>query len=374
MPSQNIDFFDFSHTHREHIEERIIFHIQQMSQQYFTNTDMAPMNIEQLLQKYLCGGKMWRASLTLYMMEAFINDSDKSNELNKYFDIAIAIEFLQAFLLVHDDIMDDDDMRRGQPSIHISFQNIIANADSSEQKNKKSIAGGKALAICLGDILLSYTFEILSQYAHISSLIKQFAKHISIVGVGQMSDVYWSSLENPNIRSIEILSMYEMKTGAYTFSLPFILGYLIAQHVNGNDENDIEQEQLDTLGKQLGVIFQVQDDLIGATYSTEITGKPQGSDFKEKKYTYLFALLLEKLQENGNDMAILQSIMDGEIGDKEVQEILKLCQKHGIGRDIKNILSNLVHGAHISIDGLSIREEYKQPLKELGNFLISRNK
>lgn len=231
------------------------------------------------LSDYAAGGKMIRGGL-VYLGAAMYggaSDDDATVE-HRVRKAAGALELIQCFLLIHDDIMDQDELRRGKPTIHAQYARLsrtIQLRSAGMEDGREHF--GRAMAICAGDIALLLAFELAGSIGQpqISELI---AREISYVGLAQMNDVF-RGLATEQAEESEILNLYRFKTGRYTFSVPLMIGAMIA----GAGESDVEL--LSELGEYLGVIFQVRDDEIGLFSDSGESGKPAGSDISSGKQT-----------------------------------------------------------------------------------------
>jgi geranylgeranyl diphosphate synthase type I len=249
----------------------------------FEKTGLKTANtIKKSLLDFALSGKLVRGSLYLFAAESY-----GFSNLKKVLNIASAIELVHSGLLIHDDIMDNDQLRRGKPTIHNQYR-------SFGLKNKVITPDefGKNMAICVGDICFFAAFKYIVE-ADIDCSIKDklidyFSKQIICTGLGQMDDVYFGSTKNNPFQS-QILNIYQHKTANYTFNLPSIMGYL----TSGKDDKD-EIVLLERLGSCLGLIFQVTDDIIGVTQDEKVIGKDAGSDIREDKKP-LFAIYFLKI-------------------------------------------------------------------------------
>ena len=209
----------------------------------------------------LGGGKRIRPFLVAECSKFFDTDKDE------IIQIAAAIELLHVYSLVHDDLpsIDDDDLRRGKPSTHKYFD--------------------EAIAVLVGDALQALSFEILSDsYKKIKkidqiSLINSFAKYIGQDGMvgGQAIDID----KNQNNLSIEkLLEMYKLKT-ANLISFSCQVGAI----VSGAEQKKINA--LKNFGDNIGIAFQISDDILDVIGDEKVTGKRAGSDLKNNKKTFL---------------------------------------------------------------------------------------
>lgn len=225
----------------------------------------------------LGGGKRIRPFLVAECSKFFDTDKDE------IIQIAAAIELLHVYSLVHDDLpsIDDDDLRRGKPSTHKYFD--------------------EAIAVLVGDALQALSFEILSDsYKKIKkidqiNLINSFAKYIGQDGMvgGQAIDID----KNQNNLSIEkLLEMYKLKT-ANLISFSCQVGAIVSgaeQKINA----------LKNFGDNIGIAFQISDDILDVIGDEKVTGKRAGSDLKNNKKTFLNFLILMNQKERLKNIAI----------------------------------------------------------------------
>ncbi|EGA90130.1 geranyltranstransferase [Planococcus donghaensis MPA1U2] len=190
--------------------------------------------------------------------------------------VAAAIEMIHTYSLIHDDLpsMDDDDLRRGMPTNHKVF--------------------GEAVAILAGDALLTYSFGVVARLEHVSSddkvrlidLMSVSAGAEGMVG-GQVLDIEG---EEKQLQLEELEQVHRLKTGALlTFSI--LAGGILAQATND------EIIALSQFGQHLGLAFQIQDDILDVTGTSQELGKTAGKDESSEKSTYPSLLTLPKAKE-----------------------------------------------------------------------------
>jgi geranylgeranyl diphosphate synthase type I len=232
-------------------------------------------------------GKMIRGCLVFLGRDLGADDPEKGGPTPPLaadvLAIAAAMELFQTGLLVHDDIMDRDTVRRGLPSIHASYSIELKEAGIAESGH-----AGEALGICAGDACYFEAFAALSRAlagkprgGEIQALC---AEILSEVVVAQMADVRWGASKAEPSES-DILAMYTCKTARYSFSLPLVAGALAAGA-------DGLAGPLTKLGEGLGLLFQLRDDELGIFGREASTGKGVGSDLREGKKTLFRARLL----------------------------------------------------------------------------------
>jgi geranylgeranyl diphosphate synthase type I len=194
------------------------------------------------------------------------------------------MELFHSGLLVHDDIMDRDLVRRGQPSIFQQYEGIAAREGHADPAHV-----GEALGICAGDVACFMAFELLARArmpaGTLCGVLELCARELSAVGIAQMQDVSWGASRS-GVDVDDILSMYTHKTGRYSFSLPLLAGAMVA-HAPGDLRG-----KLSAFGESIGTLFQIRDDELGLFGDERELGKPVGSDIREGKKTMLFSLVM----------------------------------------------------------------------------------
>lgn len=203
--------------------------------------------------------------------------------------LAAAMELLQSFLLIHDDVMDRDDERRGKPAMHVLLGQAF---ERPLWKGTDTGHLGNALAICAGDIAQFWTLRLfrlaIAGSAVEGRLTGLLNDELLRVGLAQFHDVLWSA-ETAVPEHSQILELYENKTGRYTFALPILAACTLA----GLSEDRLAV--LSRVANLAGQIFQIRDDEINLWGDPVKTGKPAGSDLREGKKTLALSLLAAEL-------------------------------------------------------------------------------
>ena len=220
----------------------------------------------------LGGGKRVRPLLCFASAQLIMHEDSSLND-KAILAGACAVELIHAYSLVHDDLpaMDDDDLRRGRPTTHKKFD--------------------EATAILAGDALQTLAFSVLSQVDSISEksvirAISILAESTGVLGMagGQMVDI---GAQGNQLTLDELAYMHRMKTGAL-IKASVMLGAILSDC----DDPQI-LDALSIFSDKIGLAFQIQDDILDCTASTEVLGKQQGSDQERGKPTYVSLLGLE---------------------------------------------------------------------------------
>ena len=229
--------------------------------------------IDAMNYSFMAGGKRLRPIIMLKTYEAFGKNSDI------IYPFMAAIEMIHTYSLVHDDLpeMDNDELRRGKPTTHIKY--------------------GHAMAVLAGDGLLNYAFETaikafndadINEKEYVAKAISILAEKAGIYGMigGQTVDVE-AEKKQLKLSKDQLLFTYENKTAALLQA-----SLMIGASLAGADDNMIKK--LEAVGYDLGIAFQLQDDILDIVGSTEVLGKPVGSDADQNKVTYVSFLGMDK--------------------------------------------------------------------------------
>ena len=285
------------------------------------------------------GGKRLRPVLTLMTADIFNGDYKKA------LNAALSIEVFHNFSLVHDDIMDDAPLRRGQKTVH----------------EKWDINTG----ILSGDAMLIMAYQLFENYdaTTFQALAKLFSKTALEVCEGQQYDVDFETRNDVTIP--EYLKMIEYKT-AVLVGAAMKMGAIVA-NASEEDQNSIYE-----FGRHLGIAFQLQDDYLDAFGDPKTFGKQVGGDIIENKKTYLYLKALEF--SNATDQAKLSALFDSNPDD--VQAKIELAKQFfvstGSANATKQAIQDYTKQAFLGLESLNISEDKKQLLKTFGSNLMNR--
>jgi geranylgeranyl diphosphate synthase, type II len=285
------------------------------------------------------GGKRLRPFLVLASAKAVNSD------YKKVFNASLAVELLHNFTLVHDDIMDNSDKRRGRLTVHKKYD--------------------MSTAILAGDNLIALAYECLLKDCgdNAKEVVSTFNHGIIEVCEGQSLDKEFETRKNVSIE--DYLEMIYKKTAALAQMCCTIGGRL-----GGGGKEQIKA--LANYGKNLGLAFQIQDDLLDITANERELGKPIGGDLVEGKKTYLFLRALEKAK--GNDKKLLLDVIKNKgIKKEEVPKYKEMYQRLNILEEAKNEIFRYTENALKNLTKLP-NKEGKEILCWLAVTLTGRNK
>jgi geranylgeranyl diphosphate synthase type I len=280
------------------------------------------------------GGKRLRPAVVMLAADAV-----KPGSSDELLHAALALEVTHTFTLIHDDIMDDDRLRRGVPTVHTQWD--------------------MPTGILAGDVLYSRAVEHICMAAAKDDAkvraITMLARACADICEGQHLDM---SFEHRNdVDEPEYMEMVRKKTGVL-YAAAAGIGAVLA------GGNAVQVKALYNFGLNTGVAFQIQDDLIDLLTPSEKSGKDQASDLREGKQT----LLMIKAREKGLDLKKYQR----ELSPEDIREAIRELTDAGVIDEVKKIASDLVSSSNKHLSVMPASKE-RQLLMEVGEFFVTRS-
>ncbi len=286
------------------------------------------------------GGKRLRPVLLLLSYNLF------SNDVKVALPAAVAIEVFHNFTLLHDDIMDKADVRRNQPTVHNKFD------------ENSAILSGDAMAF------LAYKYLLECKSENLLNVLELFSKTAIEVCEGQQFDM---DFENQlNVTETEYLEMIRLKT-AVLLACSLKAGALLA-----NSDAEIAK-QLYEFGINMGLAFQLQDDLLDSFGDRKTFGKKIGGDILSNKKTYLLIKALEN-SSSAEKRELLNWINKKDFIDEDkIDAVIKIYNQLNIKELTRLKIDYYFHKASSILQNLAVAKNKIQPLVELGNQVLKRN-
>lgn len=286
------------------------------------------------------GGKRLRPALTLMSANLWLYNWQKAVKP------ALAVEVFHNFTLMHDDIMDQAPLRRGQATVHEKWDTNTA--------------------ILSGDVMLVAAYELLAEIedANFKHVIKRFNRTAAEVCEGQQLDMMFASKEN--VSKEEYIEMIRLKTSVLLgFALE--LGAIVA----GADQESVDL--LYSIGVNLGLGFQVKDDILDVYGEQAKVGKQIGGDIIENKKTWLMIDALEKAEEFGVAKE-LNTWLQKETFDntEKVTAVKAIFDTIGVKQDAEQAMHGYFNLAFDSLKKLNVSEDKKQVIKSFAEDLLKR--
>ena len=350
-------FLDFYKKNKKDLEKTII----EFNNNLKEDNKLINNNLE-VFKKLNSNGKLIRGiliELGYYLL---------SDDISYAKDLALAYEVFQTSILVHDDIIDQDDIRRNVKTIH------SVNKDNYSIIEDKNIVNhlSNSIALCMGDYGLFTANKIITESykndKNLGNILSCYNDIVLKTIKGEILDVVlpyeskYKSIENDTLKD-SIINIYKLKTAYYTIIGPLVLGLTL------NNANDKQKKDIESFGEKVGIAFQIQDDILGI-FNDNI-GKITGSDIKEYKQTLMYYYIqttpykdeFNKIYGTNNlSVDNIQKIKDLLINSKSYEYAL-------------NTMNDLYDESIKILDNISwIKKEKKELLRGFVEFLRNRNK
>ena len=281
-------------------------------------------------------------------------------------DLALAYEVFQTAILVHDDIIDEDEKRRGTNTIHFENYNKYKKYNEVEAKHL-----GDSIAICMGNYGLYDSIRIITTAyksdPNLSKVLTNFIDTALNTIRGEILDVvlpFESKNKLVDLKSLDksIMNIYRLKTAHYTIIGPLSIGLLLA----GADDNKLKD--ISSFGEKVGIAFQIQDDILGI-YSDEM-GKVIGSDIKEYKQTILYSHISKTKY-----IDELEKYYGKNITKENISKVRELFKESGSYDYSVNMMNKLYDESIKELDSINWINKYKKDiLRGFVEYLRNRNK
>jgi geranylgeranyl diphosphate synthase type I len=283
---------------------------------------------------------------------------------------AAALELLQASALVHDDVMDDSDLRRGQPAVHKRF----ASWHTATGRTGSAERFGAGAAILVGDLLLAWTNELYAGSGLAPDVLRSGAPVLAAMqtelAAGQYLDLLSQADANTSVAAA--LRVINYKTTKYSTERPLQLGVAMAAAASGLGAADELASACSRYGSPLGVAFQLRDDLLGVFGDPARTGKPAGGDIADGKHTVLVALAREAAS------SAQAAVLDRHLGDPNLTEAAAAAVRTvlidtGAVAECEHLIAAYRKEAIAALDGGPVTGEARSALAALAELVTNRD-
>ncbi|GAA4728525.1 polyprenyl synthetase family protein [Isoptericola chiayiensis] len=321
------------------------------------------------LETLLDGGKRLRAAFCYWSFRAHGGSPD-GPQRDAVVRVGAALELFQAAALLHDDVMDASDTRRGRPTAHRVFE---------ARHRAEGWAGdperfGTAAAILLGDLsLVASQREVVAALDVLETAVARRARDVftamtSEVVVGQYLDVLvqaepWGT--NPATDEERARTVLRAKSARYSVERPLTLGAVLA----GAD--DAAVATMSDAGLPLGEAFQLRDDLLGVFGDPTVTGKPAGDDLREGKHTVLVARTLAGTDDAGRRL-VADRLGHEDLSEADVAALRAVIVASGAVDGVEKLIDELAATALTTLDGAGLARPGADVLTDLARVAVER--
>ncbi|QNO36510.1 polyprenyl synthetase family protein [Protaetiibacter sp. SSC-01] len=343
--------------------------------------DLAPLVTQ--ARGLLAGGKRFRALFCYWGWQsvasiagdgelAELDGPDTARALPAVVSVAAALELFHAAALVHDDIIDKSDIRRGRPAAHRAFESL----HREQGWDGDAAAFGTSTAILLGDLLLGWADELfedglamLDDPEAARAARAEFFTMRTEVTVGQYLDVLeedsWKS--RPDSEALpRAHRVIVYKSAKYSVEAPLAIGGALA------GGSLAQLAALREFGLPLGVAFQLRDDMLGVFGDPELTGKPSGDDLREGKRTVLIGLARQKMPPTA--VRVLDELLgDPSLDDAQVRMLQNTMRDSGAADQVERIIAHNVRIALESLENAPLSSSARSELSRLADRVTRRD-
>lgn len=307
------------------------------------------------------GGKRVRGTLVKLGYQIVKEEIEGQRE-KEILKVGAAYEIFHGAILIHDDIIDKSELRRGKMTF---FKALGGDHHALSQ------------SICLGDLGFFLSTKLISE-THFpdkekNDILEYFSKTMIDTALGEMLDIELPYLrekgegERGKSNEEDVLTIMKLKTAQYTISAPLIIGAILA------DADEELVKALDEYGQNLGLAFQIQDDILGVFGSEDEIGKSASSDIEEGKNTLLIIEALKRA--NSEQKAVLEKYYGRrKVGEKGLEQIRKVFKESGALEFSREFALEYARGAKSVIPKISDNQQFIKILTEMADFLVERNK
>ncbi|POH59797.1 polyprenyl synthetase family protein [Arthrobacter glacialis] len=300
------------------------------------------------------GGKWMRPKLVYLTYEAFGGKGWRACS-----ELAAAFEMLHAALLVHDDVIDRDFVRRGVQTLGASYRDLALRGGHSSADADHA---GFSAAIIAGDLLLTGSLRLATSAAtghgQSAAILSTIHEAIFAAAAGELDDLLFSlGRSDPGL--LDVLNMERLKTAVYSFEMPLRAGALLA------GESSATADALAAVGRDIGVAYQVVDDVLGTFGQQSVTGKSVDSDLREGKRT-----ILTSFAEGSEEFVSAAAAFRAGDGDAEV--VRTVLRQLGAQEQALALAKNLVADAMGKAAELALPESLFLELTQICDYVLSR--
>ncbi len=318
----------------------------------------------------LTGGKRLRARFCHSGWRAVARYANRqASETEALWDLCAALEIFQSAALVHDDLIDNSDTRRGRPAAHRALENSHREAGWTGDAD----SFGRSSAILLGDLLVAWSDDLLESglaaHPHAAAVRAEYARMRRDVTTGQFLDIAEESAWRANrieTHADRALRVVSLKSAKYSIEQPLALGAALA----GADPDQLTA--LRRFGHPLGMAFQLRDDMLGVFGDASVTGKPAGDDLREGKRTVLVALTREAVGPSSRNL-IDELLGDRDLSEQQVSSLQATMVESGAVDRVETMIADYARQADRALSGARLDNAAVAELRDLARAATERS-
>ena len=334
------------------------FYAQEAQRRDYTSSFYRKIH-EQMHEFTTNAGKRLRALLTAISYIGYSDARFGEPQIENIIPAAASVETLHSFFLIHDDILDQDEIRRGKPAMHIRMRELLPKGKTS----------GEDLAIVVGDIAFFHALSMLLETNETPERILAAQRALLDAaintGIGELYDLLDDNQKLTDVTFENVLFVMTYKTSRYTIQLPLAMGAALA----GADRTPEDFEEIATL---LGSAFQLQDDLLGIFGDEHKLGKPVKSDIQEGKKTLIMKWLYDEC--NTKERTFLMNTLGTNLTDEDFAKIRSMIEEKGIRTRVEKYIEELLTESRKEVGNLKMNKAGAEYLTQIVDALAGREK
>ena len=333
-------FEEFLKAVTERRDEAIAYAVKQIETMVYPEEPLR----QACLHYFKAPGKGLRPAMLILTAQAYGASADDA------LPTAAALEMVHTMSLIHDDIMDNDLIRRGQPAVHAKWDNNVA--------------------ILAGDCMLALAFRLIQNTKTTDQirtwLTKRFTEAFVLLCEGQQKDILFTDIDPMSLTVQDVFDMQLKKTGEL-----FLSAVQAGVVIGTQDPMTPELEPLSTYAEKAGTAFQIQDDLLGLLQDTDKMGKPQGSDIREGKRTLIAIHAFMNATPEQKEI-LLKAFGKPRAKREDIEQFMKTINEIGSIDYAKSLAKQLAEEAIEALDKASLSSPYREMLETFAEFLVNR--
>lgn len=299
----------------------------------------------------------------LLVMLSYMGYGGKKKRIPDVMKAGGSVELMHAFLLIQDDIIDRASTRRGGPALHVEAEKDFSGIAASN-------TAASDVALILADVVMACALELAGSVSFGRKVMREFWKVFAytyeMTAWGQIRDIMYSMPSTLQIKEDVPRQISRLKTAHYTIRSPLHMGYVLS---GGN--SPAELERINRFGMDLGMAFQVRDDIIGVFGRQDETGKPTDSDLMEGKFTLLIHHAYQLLDDNRRQRFEKIFCSEGKTAS-DVNELRTMIDSSGALQRARDDLARYTGSATGALGELSVTAKCREFLQEIVE-MISRS-
>ncbi|GAB2973736.1 polyprenyl synthetase family protein [Amycolatopsis acidiphila] len=336
-----------------HVERTLSRFLREAGEQIRATEPGFASGVDALTEFVMRGGKRLRPTFAWW---AWRGTGGREADAEGVLQAVASLELVQACALIHDDLIDSSDSRRGRPTVHVAF----ADLHTSQQWAGMPASFGLAVAVLIGDLALAWADDMFGAAPLVPATLEAarpaWRAMRTEVLAGQYLDIHTQVTGDASPEAA--LRVSRLKTAAYTIERPLNLGAALA------GAPVAQVTRLREFGRDLGIAFQLRDDLLGVFGDPSVTGKPAGDDLREGKRTLLIALGLRQASGTRAEL-VTKALGNPGLSEKEVDEVRSTLVEVGAVSAVERRIDELTETALAALARAHLTEPAAVALADL---------